>query len=124
MSNHWAELNRQVVFGESDGRIIWQPRIGCWMVDKLFAGRQLPAPYTGMELPAIYRSLNCSARTYQWFNPCFTQIEPDTVIRRERKLNHSDIETVIESVADASGAGDIGDGFVKGLGCVTDGNGE
>ena len=97
MSPHWDDLNRRVVFGESDGRIIWQPRIGCWMVDKLFACGQLPAPYTGMDLPAIHRALNCSARLYQWFNPCFREIEPENVVRRERKLTETDTETTIET---------------------------
>ena len=50
----WAELHRQVVFGRSGGRIIWQPRIGAWGKDKAFAGEPLPAPYEGMSLPDLF----------------------------------------------------------------------
>ena len=78
MSTDLAELHRQVVFGESGGRIIWQPRIGCWYTDKQFAGEPLPAPYTGMDLYAMYRSLGCSARRYE-YNACFLPVEHPAV---------------------------------------------
>lgn len=57
-------LHESVVFGRSGGRIIWQPRIGCWHHDKLFAGKPLPERYMDMGLPDIYRGLGCSARLY------------------------------------------------------------
>ena len=47
MSVDLAELHTQVVFGRSGGRIIWQPRIGCWYTDKQFTGEPFPPPYTG-----------------------------------------------------------------------------
>jgi hypothetical protein len=34
-----ARLYHQVVYGESGGRIIWRPRIGCWYTDKQFAAQ-------------------------------------------------------------------------------------
>ena len=40
-----ARLHHEVVFGRSGGRTIWQPRIGCWYNDKIFAGEPLPGPY-------------------------------------------------------------------------------
>ena len=67
----WAALHEDVVFGRSGGRIIWQPRILCWYTDKQFAGEPLPAPYTGLPMPEIYRRLGCSDRLYNWYNPCF-----------------------------------------------------
>ena len=91
----FAILNRQVVFGESGGRIIWQPRIDCWYKDKVFAGEPLPAPYTGMTLPEIYRALGCSARLYE-FNECFRRIDHPSLKISRRELNETDIETVIE----------------------------
>ncbi len=57
MTSTLARLHEDVVFGRSGGRIIWQPRIGCWYDDKQFAGDPLPAPYTGMALPDIFRSI-------------------------------------------------------------------
>lgn len=67
-------LHRDVVKGASGRKIIWQPRIGCWLHDKLFAHQKLPAPYEGMTLPEIYRSLGCSARIYE-YNECFRKID-------------------------------------------------
>ena len=88
-----AELHRQVAFGESNGRIIWQPRIGCWYNDKLFAGEELPAPYTGMTVPEIYRELGCSARLYGHYNRCFKRIEHPAVRVTQRQLDETDVET-------------------------------
>ena len=72
MRGDLAKLHREVIFGQSGGRIIWQPRIGCRYTDKAFAGEELPAPYTGMELSDVYRHLGCSARLYQ-YNACPSQ---------------------------------------------------
>ena len=57
MTRNWPKLHRQVVFGESGGKIIWQPRIGCWYEDKMFSGEGLPEPYTGMMPHEVYRAL-------------------------------------------------------------------
>ncbi|MDI6618123.1 MAG: hypothetical protein QME45_05525 [Clostridiales bacterium] len=65
-----TKLNRDVIRGKSNGRIIWQPRIICWYDDRKFRGEKLPYPYTGMNLPEIYRELGCSNRNYS-FNGCF-----------------------------------------------------
>ena len=66
MQYNFPELHRQVAFGQSNGRIIWQPRIGCWVTDKEFADEAFPPPFTGMNLYEIYRELNCSARLYEF----------------------------------------------------------
>ena len=86
MTHNFPELHRQVVFGESGGQIIWQPRIGCWYTDKKFAGEAFPAPYTGMSLYEIYRELDCSARLYE-YNGCFVRVEHPAVHVTERELN-------------------------------------
>jgi hypothetical protein len=96
MQTDFAELHRQVVFGESGGRIIWQPRIGCWYTDKLFAGEAFPPPYTGMDLYEIYRELGCSARLYE-YNACFRRVEHPSVQISERALNETDVETTIHT---------------------------
>jgi hypothetical protein len=87
----FAQLHRHVVFGESGGRIIWQPRIGCWYTDKQFAGEAFPPPYTGLDLWGIYRELGCSARLYV-YNGCFRRIEHPAVRTTERALNETDTE--------------------------------
>jgi len=91
-------FHRDVVRGEAGGRIIWQPRIGCWLTDKQFAGEPLPEPYQGMSLPEIYRSLGCSARIYE-FNACFRSHEDPRVHVTRRDLNATDFEVLIETPA-------------------------
>ncbi len=92
----FPRLHRDVVFGNSGGRIIWQPRIGCWCDDKIFSGEGLPSPYTGMNLYQIYRRLNCSARLYE-FNQCFRRVEHHSVKIHQRWLNDTDLETTIDT---------------------------
>ncbi len=94
-TNH-PELHRQVVFGRSRGKIIWQPRIGCWYEDKMFSGEGLPAPYTGMRPYEVFRSLGCSARLYE-FNSCFRRSEHPAVTFAQRDLNETDVETVVDT---------------------------
>ncbi len=86
-----ATLHRDVAFGRAGGQIIWQPRIQCWMTDKLFANEPFPAPYTGMTQPQIYRSLGCSARLYD-YNACFQRTEHASVRFVNRKINETDTE--------------------------------
>lgn len=93
-----ARLHHDVCFGKSGGRIIWQPRIGCWYYDKQFAGEPLPGPYRGMSLPDVYRALDCSYRLY-WFNGCFERIEHPAVKSRREKLNYTDERITIETPA-------------------------
>lgn len=85
-----AQLHRDVAFGQAGGKVLWQPRIGCWYHDKRFAGASLPAPYTGMSIPEIYRALGCSARLYEFFNRCFFREEHEDVRREDRTLNATD----------------------------------
>ena len=82
----FAQLHKDVVFGKSGGKIIWQPRILCWYSDKKFAKEPLPAPYEGMELFDIHRELDVSARLYT-FNSCFKRIEDPRVTHSEEQLN-------------------------------------
>ncbi len=96
MARNFAELHRQVVFGESGGKIIWQPRIGCWYTDKIFADEPFPAPFTGMDLYEIYRELDCSARLYE-YNACFRRIEHPAVHYTEKALNETDTQTTIHT---------------------------
>ncbi len=94
-----AQLHRDVVFGQSGGRIIWQPRIQCWYADKQFAGEPLPEPYTGMSLPDIYRKLGCSERHDSWFNSCFRRVEPPAARQIQKKLNETDTQVTRETPA-------------------------
>jgi Uroporphyrinogen decarboxylase (URO-D) len=96
MNIGFAEMHHDVCFGKANGKIIWQPRIGCWYHDKCFAGEPLPEPYGDMSLPDIYRSLNCSARIYT-YNACFKAVEDPAVTVTKRELNATDVETTFET---------------------------
>lgn len=94
-----AQLHEDVVFGRSGGRIIWQPRIGCWYTDKQFAGEPLPAPYTGLALPEIFRKLGCSDRLYAQYNACFRRVEHPAVRVETEALNEWDTRHTIYTPA-------------------------
>lgn len=92
----FRKLHRDVVYGRSNGKIIWQPRIGAWFSDKQHMKIPLPAPYTGMSLPELYRSLGCSARLYQ-YGSCIRRVEDPSVRETEKQLSQTDVEKVIET---------------------------
>jgi len=96
MKENFSELHHNVMFGKSGGKIIWQPRIGCWHSDKIFHNEPLPAPFTGMDRPAIYRELGCSARVYE-YNACFKKIEHPAVRMVERQISETDAEISIHT---------------------------
>jgi len=92
-----ARLHEDVCFGRTNGKIIWQPRIGCWFTDKRFAGEPLPEPYTGMEMNDIYRALGVSNRLYGAYNACFRRIEHPSVRVTETSLDELDTQVTIET---------------------------
>jgi hypothetical protein len=91
-----SRLHREVAFGRAGGKIIWQPRIGCWYTDKLFAHERFPEPFTDMSLPDIYRNLRCSARIYE-YNSCFQAIEDPRVEVKTNKVDELTTEHVIKT---------------------------
>lgn len=107
LHRHVADLHRRVVFGQSNGRIIWQPRIGCWYTDKQSAGEPLPPPFTGMTPAQIYRELNCSARIYE-YNACFRAVEHPSVQGSSRWLNETDEAITVTTPAACSGISPAG----------------
>jgi len=93
-----AQLHTDVIRGKAGGKIIWQPRIGCWLQDKRFAGEKLPEPYEGLTMPGIYRELGCSARIYE-YNSCFKKKDDSKVRYYSRDLSEVLTEHVIETPA-------------------------
>jgi hypothetical protein len=91
-----SQLHHDVCFGKSQGKIIWQPRIGCWYTDKMFDHGQLPKPYTGIDFHDLYRLLGVSARLYE-FNECFRRIEHPKVKISSEPLNETATQTTIET---------------------------
>lgn len=91
-----TNLNREVIRGKSNGKIIWQPRIICWYGDRKFNNEALPYPFTGMDLPEIYRELGCSNRNYS-FNGCFVKVNDSRVREYSYKINDLETEYIIET---------------------------
>ncbi len=67
----WS-LNLDVVRRRT-GKILWQPRIGCWHEDKVFRNEALPGRFAGLDMAGIYRELGVSNRVYQ-YSRCFRQV--------------------------------------------------
>lgn len=91
------QLNLDIYRGASRGRILWQPRIGCWLRDREFRGDKLPKPYEGMTKPEIYKALHCSARPYEAYARCFKRIEDSRVHKYTAKLNEFETEYITET---------------------------
>ena len=91
-----TQLNLDVAFGRAGGKVIWQPRILAWFSDRMFDGRGLPAPYTGMSESQMYRALGCSHRLYH-FNACFPSREDESVRHSHRELGPMEYEVVTET---------------------------
>jgi hypothetical protein len=96
MRKSYPQLHADVALGTAAGRILWQPRIGCWYDDKMFTGEGLPAPYTGLTLHQVYEQLDCSARLYE-FNSCFRRVEHPLVRVTTKSLNETDTEQIIHT---------------------------
>lgn len=75
---NFAKLHEDICFRHAGGKVIWQPRIDCWIADRLFANGELPGKYKGMSKVEIYRELGCSARIYE-YNCCFYPVYDDTI---------------------------------------------
>lgn len=95
--DYW-KLHEDVCFGRAGGRVIWQPRIGCWITDRMFADGKLPGIYEGLTIPQIYQKLDCSNRIYD-YNGCFTEYRDptDNVSGGGRWLNADTFEHYIDT---------------------------
>lgn len=97
MESELLKLNRAVIQGTANGKILWQPRIRCWFDDKEFRNEPWPQPYTGLSQEDVYRRLGCSNRLYS-FNDTFTPHYTTDDIRVEKRwLDKFREETVIHT---------------------------
>ena len=90
------DLNRAVLRGTSGGKILFQPRILCWISDKKYLNEPLPGGLDGLTDPQIYRNLGCSNRIYE-YNACVRQVLPANVRITEREISPLERETIIET---------------------------
>ena len=92
---NFAKLHEDICFKRAGGKVIWQPRMDCWIGDRLFEKGELPGRYKGMSKSALYRDLGCSARIYE-FNDCFIPLYDDT-IRFSDRVEGNDHIAVFET---------------------------
>lgn len=97
VARHWPELNRQVIRGTSNGRVIWQPRILAWWDDRIyFNDLPMPEPYDRLTQADMFRYLDCSTRVYD-FNACFSRVEHRAVQFKSEDLGNGLTRTVIKT---------------------------
>ncbi len=89
-------VNLDVCYGRSAGRIIWQPRILAWFTDRYFANIPLPGHYDGLTEPEIYRDLGCSNRLY-FYNDSFRREDDPSIIRKDIQTYATHITHVIDT---------------------------
>ena len=61
MERNFAKLHSDVCFKKANGKVIWQPRIDCWIADKMFEHGELPGIYKGMSKVDAYTLGNICA---------------------------------------------------------------
>lgn len=94
---NFLELNHDVVFKKGNGKIIWQPRIISWYLDRKFNGQDLlPEEYKGMSLRDIYLDLDCSNRIYE-YNACFIRVDDKRMKRTRIVHSKYKYEDIIET---------------------------
>ncbi len=91
---NFENLHRDVCLNKDNKKIIWQPRISCWISDHISRDGHLPGKYNGMTKPELYRDLGCSARIYE-FNACFVRTEhPDVTATIENTDDLRELHTI------------------------------
>ena len=90
-------LNRDVIRGKTNGRVLWQPRINCWFGDRDFAGIPYEEPYAGLSQRDVYRKLECSARNYVFQNSILQFYLDDTIRESRRDLDKMRWEETIDT---------------------------
>lgn len=90
------ELNRKVIKKQSNGKIIWQPRIIAYFDDREFNNIPLPQPYTGLNRYDVYRKIGCSDRTYH-FGAAIEPVFDESIKMYSREINSFEYESIIET---------------------------
>lgn len=67
MGKNFSKLHEDVCFDKAGGKVIWQPRIQCWIDDKIFADG-IPAIYFD-ELYPVETLVECVQKILDLFAP-------------------------------------------------------
>lgn len=89
-------LHRSILKGAAGGRTLWQPRINCWLDDRLYRGEPLPRGYEGLDRKGLYEALGVSDRLYQ-FNACFQAAYDPSIRVTRRQIDPMTSETVLHT---------------------------
>ena len=88
-----TRLNRDIIRGRAEGRVLFQPRILAWLSDREFRGEALPGEYKGCGRVALYEKLGCSDRLYD-FSACLETRYDDSVTVQIEPLEGRDYRRV------------------------------
>ncbi len=90
------KLNQDIIKRRANGKVLWQPRIGCWYDDRVYRKEPLPGKYAGCDHNQLYEKLRVSDRLYQ-FNECVQYTQDDSIKYSSRKLNDRDTEHAVDT---------------------------
>ena len=82
MESGLTKLNRDIIRGKSNGKVLFQPRINAWLDDRVFSNIPLPGKYEGCDRLGLYEKLGCSDRLYNYFNACL-EVQYDESVKFE-----------------------------------------
>ena len=94
--NRLRRLNLDIYRGTSGGKVLWQPRIDAWYMDRQFKPELFPDRFKGMSQLDIYKDLGCSARLYQ-YSKCFKKVYDSRINHYKRNLSDTLKEEVLET---------------------------
>ena len=92
----FLKLNREVIKGAAEGKVIWQPRILCWYDDRVFKYGKLTGKYDSMTPSELYRELGCSNRCYD-YNGCVEAYDKVPVERIYERVSELEMKITIRT---------------------------
>lgn len=90
----FIQLNYDIFSGKAGKKVLFQPRIGCWLDDKMFCHEELPGIYKGCDDVGLYRKLNVSNRIYEYC-AAFDRIYDSSIRIREEQISPLDKKRTI-----------------------------
>lgn len=98
MARDFSVLNDKILHKEAGQKVLWQPRIDCWLGDRKFRGEALPGKFADCNNWAeLYDKLDVSARTYDPFNSCLGVTRDDSVKFRREEIDETSFRNVYET---------------------------
>lgn len=96
MNTDWEKFTYDVIDGNANGKILFQPRILCWYTDKVFKGQSL-GEFEGLPLSEIYKKLDISNRIYDYGASIQRVVDDKKIKQSVVQLNEWEREFRIET---------------------------